>query len=765
MFASLGRTTPVDNRPQTSSSSGRILPLVFGSVLALALVGAEVLAAQQSPIGSAPVATVQRIDARPVIDGRPDEAVWQSVSPLTGFIKREPNDGARASERTEVRLLYDSDAIYVGVWAYDSRADQIVPGEAIRDFEVTDADAVIMVFDTFKDEQNGFVFGTTPAGIEYDGQVASAGSGGGFFLGGGSNNQRRFQAGAGGGFNKNWDGSWEVAATQDGEGWYAEFRVPFNTLRYGSEVEQWGFNISRRVRRLNEEVFWSAVPREFNLYRLDFAGALEGLEPPLRRAVTVTPYALGSTARDYSVAGSEFVENSEFGGEAKAQITQGLTLDLTVNTDFAQVEVDDAQVNLTRFPLLFPEKRPFFLENAGFFTVGGGGVDLFFSRRIGIDDGAPVPIKGGGRLSGRAAGLNVGLLHIQTDGLLDGSDRSSWSVARVAKELPSRSRVGGIFTDRRSDLSGDNNQVYAMDAQVGLGDAVTVTSYFARTETEGASSGEAFDVTAGVTTRAFRGNATIQQVGQDFDAQIGFVPRRGHRYYQLFGMYNIRPTSVFRELRPHISYFTYRNRADVAPQGFEISSRWHIDNHWQWDSGMELHTGANHVTEGLYEPFTIPGVGVTVPVDVYRGWEAQFVFFTDQSRALSFNSRLNWGSFLSGSKRTPSADVTYRYGDRSSITAALAYNDVDLPEGTFTTTLGSVKLGYFFTPRIYMQGLVQYSTQVDRWSTNLRFGWLNTAGTGLFVVYNDVQGFDTLQGPQGRSLFIKFTRQFNLAGF
>lgn len=761
MPVSFGRTTASSDR----STVGRILPSILVAVLTVPVLGAEPLAAQQAPIGAAPVGIARQIDARPVINGRLDEAVWQSAAPLTGFIQREPKDGAVASERTEVRLLYDSDAIYVGVWAYDTRADQIVPGEAIRDFEVTDADAVIMVFDTFKDEQNGFVFGTTPAGIEYDGQVASAGSGGGFFLGGGSNNQRRFQAGAGGGFNKNWDGSWEVAASQDGEGWYAEFRIPFNTLRYGSEVEQWGFNISRRVRRLNEEAFWSAVPREFNLYRLDFAGAIEGLEPPFRRAVTVTPYALGSTARDYTVPGSEFDTNSDFGGEAKAQITQGLTLDLTVNTDFAQVEVDDAQVNLTRFPLLFPEKRPFFLENAGLFTVGGGGVDLFFSRRIGIDDGSPVAIKGGGRLSGRAAGLNVGLLHIQTDGLLVGSDRSSWSVARVAKELPSRSRIGGLFTDRRSDVGGDNNQVYAMDAQVGLGDAVTVTSYFARTETEGASSGEAFDVTAGVTTRAFRGNATIQQVGQDFDAQIGFVPRRGHRYYQLFGMYNIRPGSVFRELRPHISYFTYRNRADVAPQGFEISSRWHIDNHWQWDSGMELHTGANHVTEGLYEPFTIPGVGVTVPADIYRGWEAQFVFFTDQSRAVSFNSRLNWGSFLSGSKRTPSADMTYRYGDRSSLTAALAYNDVDLPEGNFTTTLGSVKLGYFFTPRIYMQGLVQYSTQVDRWSTNLRFGWLNTAGTGLFVVYNDVQGFDTLQGPQGRSLFIKFTRQFNLAGF
>jgi hypothetical protein len=263
----------------------------------------------------------------------------------------------------------------VALWAFDSQPDGIVPGDAIRDYEVTDADAVIMIFDTFDDEQNGFVFGTTPAGIEYDGQVASAGSGGGFFLGGGTNTQQRFQRGAGGGFNKNWDGSWEVAATQDGDGWYAEFRIPFSTLRDGPDTESWGFNVSRRVRRLNEEVFWSSVPREFNLYRLDFAGDLTGLEPPFRRAATVSPYVLRSSARDYAAGEPAFDEDFQVGGEAKAQITQGLTLDVTVNTDFAQVEVDDAQINLTRFPLLFPEKRPFFLENEGLFTVGGGGAD------------------------------------------------------------------------------------------------------------------------------------------------------------------------------------------------------------------------------------------------------------------------------------------------------------------------------------------------------------------------------------------------------
>jgi len=737
------------------------LTLVPIAVLLVAPLGSE---AQE---GATKSASAVATNTPPVIDGLPDEASWQSAPVLGDFIQREPSDGEPASERTEVRILFDADAVYVALWAFDSQADGIVPGDAIRDYEVTDADAVIMIFDTFDDEQNGFVFGTTPAGIEYDGQVASAGSGGGFFLGGGTNTQQRFQRGAGGGFNKNWDGSWEVAATQDGNGWYAEFRIPFSTLRYGPDNVSWGFNVSRRVRRLNEEAFWSAVPREFNLYRLDFAGDLSGLEPPFRRAVTVSPYLLGSTARNYAAGEPDFDEDFQVGGEAKAQITQGLTLDVTVNTDFAQVEVDDAQINLTRFPLLFPEKRPFFLENAGFFTVGGGGADLFFSRSIGIDqdDGSPIPIKGGGRISGRTAGLNVGALHIQTDGLLDGSDRNSYSVARVAKELPGRSRIGGMFADRRSDVAGDDNQTYALDAQVGLGDQLTLTSYLAQTQTPGLTDADvAWDLTGSLSTRSLTSNATIQQIGENFSPDVGRVPRRGHRYYQLFSMYTIRPSWIWRELRPHVSYFTYRNRGTEAPEGFEISSRWHIDTHWAWASGMELHTGANHVTEGLYEPFTLPGTDVTVGEGTYRSWEGVVVFQSDQSRMVSFNSRLTWGLFLSGRKTTTNGDVTLRIGDRSSATLSATHNDVVLDEGEFTAVLSSLKLGYYFTPRVYLQSLVQYSDQVDSWSANVRFGWLNTAGTGLFIVYNEVQGFDTLSGPQGRSFFIKFSKQLNLTG-
>ncbi len=716
------------------------------------------------------VATAVQTDSPPVIDGRLDDGVWASLPALTDFIQREPSDGSPATERTEVRVVYDEAALYVGVWAFDSQAGGIVPGEAIRDYEVADSDAILLVLDTYKDEQNGFVFGTTPAGIEYDGQIANEGSGGGSFLGGGAaNNRQRFQAGAGGGFNKNWDGSWTVATTRDGNGWYAEFRIPFSTLRYGSDNAQWGFNVARRVRRLDEESFWAPVPREFDLFRLNFAGNLEGVRPPFRRLATVTPYVLGATSRDYAAGETGFGSDAEVGGEAKFQVTQGLTLDVTANTDFAQVEVDDQQVNLTRFSLLFPEKRPFFLENAGLFTVGAGGADLFFTRKIGIEGGAPVPIQGGGRLSGRVAGLNVGLLHIQTGGLRSGGEilqpSNAYSVARVAKELPSRSKIGGLVVSRDSDISGDYNRTYAVDGRVGFGDAITVSSFFGSTDTPGLSgSTNAWDLTAGWTSNSVRANATVQEIGENFNPEVGFLPRAGHRYYQLFGMYYIRPNSGLREIRPHVSYFTYRARKSDLNQGFEETGRWHIDTHWQWPDGMELHTGANWVREGLSEEFTIRGTDFAVAPGTYDAWEAVIVFNTNRSSTVVLDSRLTVGDFLSGNRRGLDGTVTFRQSERLSTGVRVAYNDVELAEGAFTTTLAGVNVGYFFTPKIYLQSLVQYSDQIDTWSANVRFGWLNTAGTGLFIVYNETQGIEELTGPLGRSLILKYTKQFSLMG-
>ena len=340
-----------------------------------------------------PVASVFRIDSdAPVVDGRLDDVAWAGAQVITGFFQREPVEGEPVSERTEVRILADGEALYVGAWLYDRTPDQIVLGERVRDANLETGDYFGIILDTYRDRQNGFIFYTTPASIEYDAQVVREGQGGGVFQRG----QTRQQAGSAGGLNVNWDGSWEVAASRDGQGWYAEFRIPFSTLRYtGGSVQTWGMNLVRRIRRRNEESFWAPVPRQYNLMRLSMAGDLVGVPVPVQRAATVSPYVLGSAQRDYVNAPDDTDYPREIGVDAKLTLAS-MTLDLTTNTDFAQVEVDEQRTNLTRFPLFFPEKRPFFLENAGTFTAGdaaGGGPVLhpedrdLFRRQPGADPG------------------------------------------------------------------------------------------------------------------------------------------------------------------------------------------------------------------------------------------------------------------------------------------------------------------------------------------------------------------------------------------
>ncbi|MDH3270208.1 MAG: carbohydrate binding family 9 domain-containing protein [Gemmatimonadota bacterium] len=705
----------------------------------------------------------------PTIDGILDDAVWQGASVLGGFTQRVPSDGRPATEPTEVRFLFDEEALYVGVWAFDSDPGAIVEGEAIRDYDLAQSDGVLLILDTFRDEQNAFVFGTNPVGIEYDGQVANSGQGGGgFFLGGGNAGNRRQQGGAGGGFNLNWDGSWIVRTSRDVAGWYAEFRIPFSTLRYAESEEQtWGLNVSRRVRRLNEQSFWAPIPREFDEYRLNYAGRLEGLAPPSQRLVRVTPYGLQRAVRDYQAGDPGYSYPTEVGGDVKVQITQGLTLDLTVNTDFAQVEVDEVQTNLTRFSLFFPEKRPFFLENAGFFQVGGGGADLFFSRRVGISSEGPVPILGGGRVSGRVAGLNVGVLHIEADDLsiapgVTAVPQNQYSVARVAKELPNRSRLGAAFLRRASDTTNDWSRTYAVDGQLGIGEAITFTSFLAGTDTPGLTGRDhAFDVQGGWTSRRFRGTMQYRQIGEDFNPELGFLPRSGYHYGQVFGMLYFQPDWwAIREIRPHASYFTYRD----IETGFTETSRVHIDSHFEFQDGMELHPAVNWQKEGLEEAFQITD-DIVVPAGTYAGWELGWVFFTNESAPISFNGGFDAGGFLSGNRVHPYGTITGRYGSKLSLSLRVDYNDVSLAEGDFEATVLGLRLAYFVTPRISVQSLTQYSDLADAWSTNIRLAWLDTAGSGLFVVFNQANGFQSLarDTPLNRAFTVKYSRLFDLA--
>ena len=425
------------------------------------------------PAYAAPALDAARLDQVPVIDGTvTDDDAWAGLMPASNFRQVQPNDGAPASQHTEVYVGFTEDALYIGLVAYGD-PESIIVSDSRRDSSLNDTDAFLVIIDGVLDRQNGFVFGTNAAGIEYDGQVT--------------------REGTGSAFNLNWDGTWKVRSTIFAEGWSAEFEIPFRTLRYGRDsVQDWGINFQRNIRHNNEVAYWAPLERNRSLYRVSDAGTLRGIEPPVQRNLKFTPYALGKWRKYGSSGGTE--NDSDAGFDIKYSVTPSLTLDLTWNTDFAQVEADDQQLNLDRFNLFFPEKRPFFLENAGQFAVGNEQeVEMFFSRRIGISEaGEPIPVDGGARLSGKIGdSTNVGLLYMSTQAVDGIAPANDFTVARISQELPNRSAIGAIFVGRDGDGSylrppgEDYNRTYAVDGQWGVGENTILEAWAARTETPG----------------------------------------------------------------------------------------------------------------------------------------------------------------------------------------------------------------------------------------------------------------------------------------
>jgi hypothetical protein len=715
---------------------------------------------------TAPVANATRVEEAPTIDGVLDDNAWAGATLLDGFLQRDPLEGQPVSERTEVRIVYDDDAVYVGAWLFDRQPDGIVYGETRRDADPTDADALLLVFDTYLDRQNGFLFATTPAGIEYDGQITREGQGGRGGRGG------RQQTGSGSGFNVNWDGSWRVATWRDGEGWYAEFRIPFATLRYSSGgAQQWGFNVARRIRRNGEEAFWSPVARQFNVFRVSSAGLLRGFDAPARGAATFTPYLLASGRSDYTVTpGPDSDLDGDVGFDLKLVSASSLTLDLTYNTDFAQVEVDEQEVNLTRFSLFFPEKRPFFLENAGTFSVGSPqNNEFFFSRRIGIADGQAVPIVGGGRVSGRVGGLTVGFLDIQTESVDGVAPANNFGVARVMKELSNRTRVGGVFVSRyNTDDTDDYNLTMAVDGRLGIGEALTFDAYLAASSTPGLEEDQtSLSLQGSWTSRDWDFAGTYRRVGEGFNPEVGFSPRGEHQFRSMRTLRRVRVDAVswLKELRPHISYMEH-----LSLEGFSETRAWHVDSHVEFANGAFFQLpGLNFRREGLVKPFEISD-GVIIPAGTYDNPDWGFRYNSNLSAPLSVQGTIDIGGFYNGMRYGAGTTVNARVSD--TFVASLRFNwfDVKLDQGDFQTSLLGLKAAYSFTPRIYLQALLQYSDQTGAFSGNIRLGWLNTAGTGLFLVYNDLRHTGSLletgipRGPLDRSFVIKFTRLLNLTG-
>jgi hypothetical protein len=686
------------------------------------------------------------------------DPVWAAVQPTTGFRQTTPDEGAPASEQTEVRIGYTADTLYFGVICFDREPARIIVAGSRRDSLLDETDSFQIVLDTFLDRQNGFVFGTNPAGVEYDGQVIKEGAGGGFVT-----------TGSGGSFNLNWDAAWEIQ-TEIGEfGWSAEFAIPFRTLRYaGGGAQSWGVNFQRNIRRRKENAFWAPLSRQYNLYRVSLAGSLEGLEPPPQRNLKLMPYVLAKARHDAKLgagsAGSDW--DADAGGDLKYSLTSGLTLDGTVNTDFAQVEVDEQQINLNRFTLFFPEKRPFFLENAGQFTVGNPDeLELFFSRRIGIGpSGEVVPILAGSRLSGKVGAFNIGFLNMQTRAAEDVTPANNFTVARVNRELPNRSSLGALFTNRQGtgDLApeNDHNRTYALDGRWGIGSYGLISGFVAGTSTPGIKQDQyAFNGSATYSSPAWDLSAKYTQAGAGFNPEVGFLSRTDYRKPELIILRRYRPQSFLGllELRPHISY-----RGFWKPDGFQETGFLHFDNHWEWKNGNEIHTGFNLTREGVLAPFEIYP-GIIVPVGTYDHHEAQIVLQSNQGAPLSFDGTFIIGGFFGGERKSLQPSVKARVGERFNTEVFWERDAIDLPGGSFVTNLLLMRMSYSFSPRQFVQALLQYNDRDEHWSTNLRLGWLQSANTGLFIVFNQVRDTSDLRlGERDRSLIIKYSHLFDL---
>ena len=736
--------------------------IAFFSLLFLAAFTVPSAQAQQLSSESVrPSTTATQLSRAPSIDGDVlgDDA-WSNINPTSGFTQTRPNEGVPATQRTEVFVGFTEDTLYIGVMAYDDNPGAILVTDSRRDSALDDTDSFQVIIDGLLDRQNGYVFGTNPAGIEYDAQVINEGGQGGF---GG-------RGGGAGGFNLNWDTTWEVEAQINEQGWSAEMAIPFTALRYGSDDAQtWGINFQRNIRRNNEESYWAPLDRNFNLNRISEAGTIEGIEVPSQRNLQITPYALAVQDRGGNLLSSQ--NNQEYGLDLKWGITSSLTLDATVNTDFAQVEVDDIQVNLDRFSLFFPEKRPFFLENAGQFAIGNPReVELFFSRRIGITGGAQIPIEGGGRLTGKiGSNTNIGLLRMRTEGAEGFSPQNDFSVVRVNQELGNRSAIGMMYVERDGDgsiigSSGDDyNRTYAVDGRWGIGDYTVIRGWMSQTDSAGINSNDAAGGVAwNYNDEDWSLNAGYSEVGENFNPEVGFLSRRGFRKIDAGWRYRYRPENWgnLQELRPHMNFRGYWDFDGNQQTGYL-----HVDNHWEFNSGMEIHSGINFTQEGVFEPFEIVD-GVTVPIGDYEHEEVQLVYWSNQSAPFSVNFQTRIGGFFGGDRENIDSTIRYRVGEKFSSELTWSHSKIDLPVpgGEFEVDLARLRMTYSFTPSMSIQTLVQYNKRDDVVSTNLRFAWLQSANSGLYIVYNEVDENNMLFAPRENSqqFAIKYSRILNI---
>ena len=701
----------------------------------LLLIAASPLAHPVIAQAPAPRATVgaQRLPTGAAIrlDGSLDEPAWRGAPVASDFRQREPLEGQAATEATEVRILFDETTLYVGVTAHDSDPSRIIARILQRDrvmepdFEGRPRfggdDAVAILFDPFDDHRNAFIFATNANGAEFDALITDEG--------------RQF--------NTDWRGVWRVAARRTADGWSAEFAIPFRTLRYPRDPSTWGFNAYRVIRRKNEEVLWQGWSRNGGGFeRVSLAGHLLGLGDLPRAAhnLEVKPYLLSGADQERAEGHSASTQSARgaVGVDVKTEVRPGLVLDATVNTDFAQVEADNQQVNLTRFSLFFPEKREFFLENSGVFEFGAKASFepppflMFFSRRIGVSDSGSVPVLGGARLTGRVGDQTVGLLDIVTDADRV-QPRTNVGVLRVKRDFAG-GYVGAMLTDRRSADSA--NTVGGLDFSVWPTQALNLQGFGARTTTKGPGGDDgAWRLAADYQTGRVGASSSYLVVGPDADAQAGFVTRTDIRRTDFNGRLTFRPDVLGLRSYNVFNFTRYVARTDGYTQDWSTSNG--VDFTWSSGENVTLFHSAGRTR--FDDPFDLAD-SVHVPGGDYANSSFGFFARTSSARPVSLNVFAERQWVYDGVLSHFNTTLNVAAGSRLQFSVTHSRNWVELPKGALTIDLISGNAGVAFSTKLFLNTLLQYNTIDRNVSSNVRLVYTYAPGSDLFVVINEDRG-------------------------
>lgn len=651
------------------------------------------------------------------LDGKLDESCWSQVKKISNFTQRELTEGAPPTEKTEVAIVYSTNKLYIGFWGYDKNPSKLTANQMKRDFRWSGDDNFEMIISTFNDNRNGYLFVTNPNGARADVLVSEEGEG----------------------FNMSWNGVWDVATTITDEGWFAEFEIPFSTLKFPKGSEQiWAINFERNIRRKREQLLWQGWYRIFELEKISQAGKLAGLKNiEAKNKIEIKPYVSG---------GSELTENNKWdsrvriGGDINFDITPMLKLNLTIHTDFAQVEADRAQINLSRFSLYYPEMRQFFLEGKDNFQMNmGRGNEVFYSRQIGLHEGEEVPIIAGVRMFGKQKRTNIGVLSIQT-AELDSIPTTNYTVIRISQDILKQSNVGIIATSKI--LNGRQNFVYGADFNYAttklFGDKnLVINGSVAQSQTsdEENSRNLSYHTSLAYHNDIVEYDLGITEVQGQFNPEVGFLRRNNYRMYNTELQFNPRPKWLpfFRNLilKPiDVKYY-------VNSETNEFES---FDYEWRpfgfvTKSGEFFEYNIIHIFDKLVEPFEIQD-GVIIPEGEYWNNRMEIQASTFRGRKISFSGAYSWGGFYTGKRKEIEAVTVFNINKHWNFYTNWARNYVNLAEGNFITDEIGARVQYAYNPKLNTSLFGQWNTEGEDILLNFRVNWIPKIGTDFYFVIN-----------------------------